>query len=192
MKIDYADKYKKTLDTILAQVHDIMLAYKDGQKSNAQYQIIPFTKDGKQFIRYDVINMETKELTSMFYSNKTIGVKLYDSEHNYKCYYSVSQKNNIQVIQVDYADGTGIEQTYIKDNKTNKYMLTETLEIIPASDIIDLYDYTDQVVNEDLLLCCIYQKDSNMNLIRFSTSYSNAELLSESNKYYNFDEHRIT
>lgn len=91
----------------------------------------------------------------LFLSNQTVGVKVYDNKHKFLYDYSISQKDNIRVIQINFANGIGVEKKLELNSETGTYELVELKETSYISNIVDLNQYSNSIINQNLLMCTV-------------------------------------
>ena len=182
--MNFSDKYIETYTNTCNAVADISMAIKGDIRSKSKYRIIPHGKKGKN-MQFNAVDFNTLNETSIFMSQKTIGVKLFGKNHTLISRYSVSRNNGTQIILIDYPDGTGMEQrsTYIPS--TDSYAYNETYCTILANTIINPDDYSDEIINQNLKVRLMYEINPDNGLIRLRIAY-----IDDADKsFYNMEEH---
>lgn len=181
---DTIEKYMITLDCIHKSISDLTATYDKTSKANSEYLMIPVTEKGKKYIRFNVTNLKNHESSVLFMSPQTIGFKQYDSKHNIQYDYSISQKDDTKIVQINYADGTGLKRIYKRNPDTNVFNLAETKETVKACNVIDLSTFNDPIINDDLLLHYSFVNQENEPLVCFFISYGKKD-----GNLYPLDEH---
>lgn len=149
MKFD-TNNYQKDIIHVHNMLSDLSKSYKTNEKSQQDYICIPSTKKGKKFIKFNVCASSGKDNMLLFLSLQTTGVKMYDNTKKFLYDYSFSQKNHMRIVQINQANGYGIQKKSELNQETNEYELIETEEILPIQHIVDLDDYSDPIINPNL------------------------------------------
>lgn len=171
MILGFSNRLINTYGDVCNAVSDIALAIEGDPRTSSQYRLIPFNKSGKKNFVVNAVDFKTLNETVIFISGQTIGVKLFSKNHTPECSYSVSRKDGVQVIKIEFPDGTGMEQRSVFDDYANAYLFDKTTLDVLASEVINIDDYEDEIINEDLKLQIIYAHDTQTKLIKLGLSF---------------------
>lgn len=149
MKFD-TNNYQKDITHVHNMLNDLSKSYTTNEKSQQDYICIPSTKKGKKFIKFNVCDTSGKDNMLLFLSPQTTGVKMYDDTNKFLYDYSFSQKDHMRVVQINQANGCGIQKKSGLNQETNEYELIETEQTLPIQYIVDLDDYSDPIINSNL------------------------------------------
>lgn len=165
------EKYVRTLYFIHKSMSDVTATYDNNSKGNSEYLLIPYTEKGKKYLKFNVTNLKNNKSSVIFMGSETVSFIQYDSDHNLQYNYSISKKDDMQFIQINYADGTGLRKIYQKDSQTNTFILVETEETVKANEVMDISGYRDPIINNDLLLHFSFVNKTDISSVCLFISY---------------------
>lgn len=189
MNTNFPEKFKKTLELVQYKLHDISLSLNKASTSDSTYRIIPTTKKGKNFLRFNALDMQTSESITIFLSPKTIGVKLYDANGEYICDYSVSKNDEKQITQLNYSDGTSVVQSCLMNPQTHKYEIQNLKVICPTADLVDLGDFPGDIIDDNLYARILFSKNQNDFDIKVGVSFTNNPHSTDNKSLYDYKMH---
>ena len=189
MNIGFSDIYNETLDHICMCIHDISLSIDPKSKSASRYRLIPTTKKNKNYLLINALDLITSESYSIFLSNQTIGIKVYDIDLNKQYEYAVSKNKETKIIQLNYQNGTGIKQTYHVNPKDNEFEIVNITVDEYLKNVIDISGYEDDIINEDLMMHLQYDKKVDETTLHIKISFGKGLNTLGKKAYYSFDKH---
>lgn len=181
MITNFSNRLMNTYKDVCSAVNDITLAINGDSKSTSQYRLIPFDKTKKNNFVVNAVEFNTLDETLVFIGPNTIGVKLYSKKHELICSYSVSRKNGIQIVQIQYPDGTGISQRSVFNDYANAYLFDRTSITLDAEDLVDVEALRDNIISEKQKINIVYHRnpDDNQLHIRASLHYDGEQMIGQ-------------
>ncbi|MBR2743777.1 MAG: hypothetical protein IKE01_00565 [Clostridia bacterium] len=187
MKSFYNEKYKETYDDVCSAVEDVTSSIRGDSENTSQYRIIPMTKSKGKNILINAVEFNSLNETVIFIGKQTIGVKLFSKNHIPVCSYSVSRKDGVQIIQIKYPDGTGMEQKCIYDDTTNEFVFDKTRITLFVKDIVNIDDFTDEIIDDNFKINLTFNQNPGSNFVKMAVNFDQND---DSNKdVYSVEEH---
>ena len=147
-------------------VKDITLAITGDSSVTSQYRLIPGDKSGNKNFVVNAVDFSTLNETVVFIGPHTVGVKLFSKGHTPVCNYAISRKDGVQLVQIKYPDGTGMEQRCVFDEYSKAYLFDRTDITLPAEELLDIDVYRNAIIKEGFNLGVIYAQNPETKQLR--------------------------
>jgi len=126
-------------------------------------------------ILINAVEFNSLNETVIFIGKRTIGVKLFSKNHTPVCSYSVSKKDGVQIIQIKYPDGTGMEQKYTYDGITKDFVFDETKITVFAKDFVSTDDFSDEIINDNFKVNLKFTQNPGSNRVKVVVNFEQKE-----------------
>ena len=163
---DFCNRLINSYNDVCEAVEDITMAINGDSRTTSQYRLIPADKSGNKNFVVNAVNFSTLDETLVFVGPHTVGVKLFSKGHAPVCNYAISRKDGVQLVQIKYPDGTGMEQRCVFDEYSKAYLFDRTDITLPAEELVDIEVYGNAVIKEGFNLGVVFAQNPQTKQLR--------------------------
>ncbi|MBR2705221.1 MAG: hypothetical protein IKE91_07115 [Clostridia bacterium] len=164
MIVDFCNRLINSYNDVCKAVEDITMAINGDPKSTSEYRLIPGDKSRNNNFVVNAVDFSTLNETTIFIGKHTVGVKMFGPKHTPICNYAITRKDGVQIVQIKYPDGTGMEQKCVFDKYANAYLFNRTNVTLPAEELFDLDVYGNAIIQQGFPIAIVYQQTNTLNI----------------------------